>query len=251
MTNTDGQKAAIVTGATSGIGRALAIMLAERGWRLALAARREEGLASIADELTRAGAAPDSSVTQATDVANPGQVGVLVRIALERFGRVDALVNNAGYAPLVGIGETDPETIVRSFGVNAIGPAVAIAALWPSFVEQNSGCVVNVSTVGTEDPFPGFFAYASAKASVNLMALSCAQEGRAHGIRAFGVAPGAVETPMLRGLFGTEQIPAEACLAPEDVASLIVSCIEGERDADNGRTIAITREAGAAATRTL
>jgi NAD(P)-dependent dehydrogenase (short-subunit alcohol dehydrogenase family) len=93
--------------------------------------------------------------------------------------------------------------------------------------------------MATTDPFPGFFIYAAAKAGVNLMAKSCAKEGREFGIRAFSVAPGAVETPMLRALFSEVQLPPEKCLSPDDVAKVVVECIAGERDTQNGETIFI------------
>ena len=99
--------------------------------------------------------------------------------------------------------------------------------------------MVNVSSMATQDPFPGFFAYAASKAALNLMARSCATEGREHGIRAFAVAPGAVETDMLRAAFGEDVIPREQTLDPDTVARVIVECVTGERDAQNGDTIPV------------
>jgi NAD(P)-dependent dehydrogenase (short-subunit alcohol dehydrogenase family) len=140
--------------------------------------------------------------------------------------------------------------IEKTYFTNAIGPACTIAAAWLVFRRQFSErrlspigqCVVNISTLGTRDPFPGFFAYASSKACMNVMAHSCAKEGAEIGVRAFSIAPGAVETPMLRSLFSREVLPADHALAPERVAEEILACIVGERDALNGQTIYLSAD---------
>lgn len=232
---------AIITGAGSGIGRSLAHMLANEGMKLVLVGRRGDALARVQSEL----AAGTESVCAPMDVADPASAHAMITTALGRFGRVDVLVNNAAYAPLLPISETRADLIQQVYMTNAVGPACAIASAWRVFQRQHATkrmsaighCIVNVSTLGTTDPFPGFFAYASSKASMNVMAKSCAREGRDIGVRAFAVAPGAVETPMLRAIFSTEQIPGDKCLQPEEVASEIVACITGERDEKNGQTI--------------
>lgn len=226
-----GAPVATITGAGSGIGRAAAVALAQRGWRLVIMGRTREHLTDTASHC-----ATDVEVVGG-DAGDAAQCAHVVARAIERFGRLDALVNNAGLAPLATIERSTPDLIDTVFRVNALAPAYAIHAAWPVFVRQKSGCIVNVSTLGTLDPFPGFFAYAAAKASVNLMARSCASEGKRHGIRAFAVAPGAVETGMLRANFNERQIAPARCLQPQQVANVIVQCIEGSRDADNGNVI--------------
>lgn len=226
---------AVITGAGSGIGRALAVGLAQLNYRLVLGGRTRESLSATA-ALTGA----DCEVV-GCDVSDPVQAQTLIARAVERFGRVDALVNNAGDAPLLPIDKTTPEALQRCFAINALAPGYTIAAAWPHMVRQRSGCIVNVSTLGTIDPFPGFFAYAAAKAAVNLMARSCANEGKRHAIRAFAVAPGAVETAMLRKNFNERSLPPAACLAPSDVAGVIIACLRGERDAENGQVIVVKR----------
>lgn len=221
----------IITGAGSGIGRVCAVMLARRGHRLVLAGRRREALEETASE------AQNDSLVLTADVGDPGSPSAIIDAAIERFGRIDALVNNAGHAPLRDIGETTPEIVEEVFRINAHGPANLIAKVWPIMRRQGGGRIVNVSSMAASDPFPGLFAYAAAKASVELMVKSCASEGRSHGIRAFAVAPGAVETAMLRANFSEKQVPKNRCLSPDDVAAVIVACVVGERDADNGKTI--------------
>ncbi|MBX3353677.1 MAG: SDR family oxidoreductase [Phycisphaeraceae bacterium] len=231
-----GRPVAVVTGAGSGIGLATALGLASEGFDLALVGRRIGPLQECA--ATIASAFPDAAaVVRASDVGDPDAAAPLIGEVSARFGRLDALINNAGHAPLLPIADTTPGVLRDAFAINAIGPGALIAAAWPRFVENGRGVIVNVSTMGTLDPFPGFFAYAAAKASVNLFARSIAKEGAAHNIRGFAVAPGAVETPMLRGLFGTDILPIEKCLRAEDVARVIVECVLGKRDAENGATI--------------
>ena len=108
------------------------------------------------------------------------------------------LVNAAGVAPNVPIERTTEDILEQCFLVNAFGPAFLISRCWPHFKRQKSGCVVNVSTLGVMDPFPGFFAYAASKAALDSFTRSVAREGRSSGIRSFCVNPGAVETAILR-----------------------------------------------------
>lgn len=226
-----GAPVAAITGAGSGIGRATAVALAQQGWRLVIMGRTRERLTDTASHC------PTDVEVVGGDAGGAAQCAHLVARAVERFGRLDALVNNAGAAPLASIDQSTPDLIDAAFRINALAPAYAIHAAWPVFVRQQSGCIVNVSTLGTLDPFPGFFAYAAAKASVNLMARSCAIEGRRYNIRAFAVAPGAVETDMLRANFSDKALPASRCLQPAQVARVIVECILGKRDDDIGNVI--------------
>lgn len=228
------QRAALVTGAGSGVGLACARALAAGGFAVALVGRRATPLDAAAAAI---GAAGGSALSIVCDVADAGAMRRAVAECAERLGGLDALVNNAGVAELAPIERHTPEMIGRVFATNALGPANAIAAAWPIMAAQRSGVIVNVSSMATRDPFAGFFAYAASKASVNLMARSCAKEGAALGIRAFSVAPGAVETAMLRSMFNERAVAPERCLSPAAVAAVIVACVRGERDAENGETI--------------
>jgi NAD(P)-dependent dehydrogenase (short-subunit alcohol dehydrogenase family) len=173
----------------------------------------------------------------ATDLSQPEGVGRLVRDAHAHFGRLDALVNAAGMGELHEISVTTPQLLRRTFETNTFSVALAIAAAWPVFTAQKRGCVVNVSSMATADPLPGFFVYAASKAAIDIMAKSCAIEGAGLGIRAFSVAPGAVETPLLRSLFDAQALPSSQCLEPEFIARVITDCVQGERDEDNGQVI--------------
>ena len=227
---------ALITGAGSGIGRATAILLASRGYAVGLVGRRPEALDDTAALLP-----PGSQHLAITaDVGQSDGAAATIDRTLNTFGRLDVLINNAGFAPLRPIDEHSPQVLDECYRINALGPAYAIARAWPIFKRQGSGCIVNVSTLGTIDPFEGFFGYAASKAAVNLMARSCAKEGRTFGIRAFAVAPGAVETAMLRAIMPETQLPRSKVMAPERVARVILDCIEGRRDAHNGEVIIVS-----------
>lgn len=224
----------IITGAGSGIGRATAEMLAPLGHALVLVGRTEAKLLDTLDAVRDSGA--DAMVATA-DLQDAEHAAAVVHQAMERFDRIDAIVNSAGVAPLLPIEKTTEEVLEETFRINAFGPAFLIVQAWPIFRRQKSGCVVNVSTLGTSDPFPGFFAYAASKSALDSFTRSCAREGRSIGVRAFCVNPGAVETPLLRKNFPAHVLPPERALKPEAVAEVIVECIAGKRDHEHGRTI--------------
>lgn len=225
----------IVTGAGTGIGRATALMLGERGYRLALVGRRPDPLLEVARAIGE-----KRCLVIPADVGEAGDCEQIVGRTRRQFGRLDVLVNNAGFAPLLAIDHTTPAIIDEAFRINALGPAYLIHFAWHVFLEQERGCIVNISTMGTVDPFAGFFGYAAAKASVNLMAKSCAKEGRALGIKAFAIAPGSVETEMLRANFSEEKLPRSKTMPPEKIAAVVLQCVEGKRDSENGQTIVVS-----------
>lgn len=226
---------AIITGAGSGVGRDLAVLMAEAGYHCLLAARTtadlEETAALAATEVPGA-----ESLVVPTDVADPDAVNKLVSETLRRFGRIDALANVAGYAPLQPIDAIDDETLHRCTAVNFNAVVYATRAVWPTFKAQKSGAICNVSSMGAFDPFTGFNIYGAMKAAVNIFTKATADEGEAININAYAIAPGAVETPMLRSLFDEKMIPAESTLDPMDVAAAIRDCLTGKTDMQSGET---------------
>lgn len=225
---------AIVTGAGTGIGRATALMLADRGYRLTLVGRRPDKLLEVSRTIGE-----KRCLVIPADIGEATACEQIVGRTQRQFGRLDVLINNAGFAPLMAIDHTTPAIIDEIFRVNALGAAYLIHYAWPIFLEQGRGRIVNISTMGTVDPFAGFFGYAAAKASMNLMAKSCAKEGRLVDIKAFAIAPGAVETEMLRANFSEEKLPRNKTLPPERIATVVLECLEGKRDSENGKTITI------------
>lgn len=230
---------AIVTGAGSGIGLETARLLSRAGWSVVLAGRREGALMEAGKSLEGPWKA------MAGSVGDGAFVGELVGGAARVFGGVDAVVNCAGAAALASIPNHTPEMVTECFGVNSIGPANIMSAAWSelakSAASRGRGTIVNVSSMASIDPFNGFFAYAASKSAVNMLTKVGDREGKRQKIRCFCVAPGAVETPMLRSMFTKSQVPEAGALAPADVARVIVDCIEGKRDAEAGEVILVRR----------
>ncbi|MCA9293694.1 MAG: SDR family oxidoreductase [Phycisphaerales bacterium] len=242
---------ALVTGGSSGIGLAAAIRLAERGFRVCIVGRQQpkldDAIARLHQTAGVQGHAPGGErfASFQCDLAESDAPQQLVREAVQKLGRLDAIVLNAGDASLLPVAETTDRALQDMFALNTFAPAQMIRAAWPTFAEQGGGCIVAVSSIAAIDPFEGFFAYGATKAALNSFVRSAAKEGAPLGIRAFAVAPGAVETPLLRSLIGEESLPTSACLVPDDVGQLITDCVAGARPDDNGRAIYITRtEAG-------
>lgn len=231
--------ATIVTGAGSGIGRATAVALAARGHALTLAGRTASKLEETAALCTAAGG--PGPIVVPGDLADSGIAHDVVDRTIAERGGLDVLVNCAGSAPLAPIGHSDEEIIEEAFLHNAFAPAFLIVRAWPHFTARRAGCVVNVSSLASSDPFHGFFAYAAAKAAVDSFTRSMHGEGAKLGIRAFCVNPGAIETPMLRRNFPEKVLPASRTLPPEAVAAVIVDCIEGRREQDRGKSIVVAR----------
>jgi len=232
---------AIITGAGRGIGRATAIGLARLGYRLSLASRNLDEL----NETTRlaCGVAPcDTAIAVPTDVTDPEEVDRLAQTTLDRFGRIDAIVNNAGAAPARSIAEMTVPEWQAVLDTNLSAAFFLCKAAWPAFQRQQSGVIVNISSEAARDPFPGFAAYAAAKAGLNLFGLCAAREGERIGVRVHTVAPGAVETAMLRQLFSPEQYPTQSALDPADVAAIIIACIRGDLAYTSGEVIYLHKE---------
>lgn len=229
----ESQLVAIVTGAGSGIGRRCALHLAERGWGVVLAGRTRATLAETGQLL---GEAPHCLIE--ADVGEVQAAGCVVDGALSMFGRIDALINNAGYAPFKPFHQFTDAELDRTFQVNALGPIRLMNRAWPH-LGKSGGRVVNVSSYSTLEPFAGLGVYGAAKIALNLLGKASVREGRDSGVRVFTVAPGAVETAMLRALWGTDVLPTSHTLDPDAVARVIVDCAVGQRDDDAGGLITL------------
>ncbi len=225
----------ILTGAGSGIGRALAILLAKHGHRLALAGRSLEKL-NATKELS--GSVPEI-VCLEEDVSGDSAAQRVVDAVIARFGRVDTLINCAGIAPRTPIGETTERQLLDCFGVHAVGPACLIIHCWPHFVAQGGGRIINVSSLATSDPFPGFLAYAASKSALDSLTRSAAIEGAAVGVKAFSLNLGCVETPLLRSFADEEMVPKSRARSPESIACIIEEYTRGIHDARSGECVPV------------
>jgi len=236
MTDGDGTRpVAVITGGGTGIGAATAVRFARAGWNLALAGRRTAPLESTAAACHDADPACEI-LPIPTDVGRPDRCRSLIDAVDRRFARLDALINNAGGGPAGPIAAATPDDLAASFTVNALSAAWLTHCAWPVFTRQGGGCVVNVSSMAAHDPYPGLFAYAASKAAVESMIRSIHNERGDLKIRAFAVAPGAVETDLLRSYFEESVVPREATMAPDVMARIIVGCALGEHDDHDGQT---------------
>lgn len=230
------RQVALVTGAGSGVGRAMAVLLAEAGYHVALVARTESKLRDTAAEIKKQSPAVDTLVLP-TDLADATATRALVGKVVDRFGRLDVLANVAGSAPLQPIEAVTPEIWQACMDTNLSYVVHLTAAAWPIFRKQKSGFVANVSSMASIDPFPGFSIYAAAKIGLNMFTKCTADEGQAHNVNAVAVAPGAIETPMLRQNFDESIISTDKTLDPFEVAGTLVDCILGKRTFVSGETI--------------
>jgi 3-oxoacyl-[acyl-carrier protein] reductase len=227
------QPVAVITGAGRGIGRATAVELAAAGYRVVLAGRDE---AALHETLALAGGG-GAGVAVVTDVSKPDDVERLIAVAHDDFGRVDALINNAGYAPVRSIREMTIAEWRAVIDTNLSAAFYATRAAWPVFERQGGGVVVNISSAAARDPFPGFAAYGAAKAGLNLFGLSAAREGERIGVRVHTIAPAATETEMFRGIMSHDQYPTEKTMDPADVARVVLQCVRGDLRYASGEVI--------------
>lgn len=228
---------AIVTGAGSGIGQQSAIDLARRGYSVVLVARDQAKLRKTAELVSSVAKSGVTTLVYPCDVGGDQAIRKLVSDVLTQMGRIDAIANVAGYAPLQPMEEITPELWRQCIDTNLSAIVSITAAVWPEFKRRRAGVIVNVSSMASVDPFPQFSIYAAAKAGVNMFTHCTAQEGQGLGIKAVAVAPGAVNTPMLRSLWDESKLPNNKTLAPEQVAEVIADCITGKRQFTNGQTI--------------
>ena len=197
-------RAALITGGSSGIGLAIARMLRDEGFQLTLVSRRPERVEAAAEEL--------GAFAVAADVGNAEDCKRLVAEHRERFGRIDMLVNSAG----IGIGGRVEDLPAKHFdlqvGVNLRGLFLVTQAAIP-LLRESRGWIVNLASIAGTLPTPGLATYGATKAAVISLTRSLNEELDADGVRAVAICPGFVDTPMAEwsGLAGNEMIQPEDC----------------------------------------
>jgi NAD(P)-dependent dehydrogenase (short-subunit alcohol dehydrogenase family) len=224
---------ALVTGGSSGIGAAVALALAQAGAKVVITGRHEATL--------RAAAARHPGIGYVVaDVARPEDVARSVEEVRARFGRLDALVNNAGILEIVPLGDASPEHVRRTFETNVTGLIETTRAALP-LLRKSRGAIVNLTTVIADQPFANMSVYCASKAAVLALTRSWAQELAPEGIRVNAVSPGPIETPMFSaeklGIGGTAleelatsvlgQVPLKRFGKPEEVAQVIAFLASG------------------------
>jgi len=223
-------KVAIVTGASRGIGREIARGLAGDGFRVVINYRSREKEARLLAEEIRSGGGLVKTVQ--ADLEKPEAAAGLVRAALEEFGQIDVLVNNAGtHLPGVRAAEVKTQEWNRILQVNLTGPFLLIQAVLPSMRTRRTGVIINLSS-NVVQRFPALSApYTASKCGLDALTRVLAKEEGLNGIRINSVAPGPIETDMLRETLDTmgaekteafiRSVPLRRLGRPEEIAEMV------------------------------
>jgi len=223
-------RVAVVTGASSGIGRSTAELLARRGARVAIFARSREKLKEIAK------ANGDRMIAVAGDAADPASIERLFRETEKRLGPCEILINNAGIIDPELLVKTTLDRWERMFAVNVDSIFLTCRRALPKMIERRIGVVVNVSSIsGVTGPekFPGYVSYSASKAAVIALTETLAVEVKEHGIRVNCVSPGSVDTKMWALAGGG----APADMTPEEVAEAILFLASARSRPMNGQNL--------------
>lgn len=185
------EKTVIITGASRGIGAASAREFAAAGWRVALLARSEPEISALSDQI---GAA---AMALPCDVANPTAMHSAVHSVLARWGRLDALINNAGMIdPIARLEDADPDTWGQSIDVNLKGVFNGMRSAIPVMKSAGGGTIITVSSGAASNPYEGWSAYCAAKAGAAMLTRAAHLEEGGNGLRIMALSPGTVATEM-------------------------------------------------------
>ena len=233
-TNISG-KVVVITGASSGLGEATARYLADRGATVVLGARRVERLNAVADEITKDGG---KALALPTDVTDAAQVQRLVDTAVERFGRIDVMLNNAGLMPHSPLERRKIADWDRTIDINIKGVLYGIAAALPHMQRQKSGHFINVSSVAGHSVRPAGAVYSATKTAVRVISEGLRQEVKPWNIRTTIISPGAVATELPQSITepdiaqGIEQFYKNYALPPSSFARTVAFAISQPEDVD-------------------
>lgn len=237
---------ALITGASRGLGEALAVALFKEGYKLALCAHRDKALFDVArkvqefkvfqggDALSVDGVNTASLrvYTELVDVKSARELKTFVRHLGVIVGEPDVLVNNAGYMhepkPLLELRQWDLEQCLRT---NVYAPWILTHLVLPGMLERKKGCIINVASKAAISPGPDVSAYAISKAALHALTMATARECRDTNIRVVTVSPAGMNTQMRAAVYGSED--AEKQMDPGFVANVITDIIEDRRGGDS------------------
>jgi NADP-dependent 3-hydroxy acid dehydrogenase YdfG len=221
-------KVTVVTGASSGMGAAIARRFAAAGSRVVLAARRIERLEDLAAEIRTGGG---TAMAVSCDVTDYAQVQSLVAKTLAAYGQIDVMVNNAGFGYLKSFADTTLDEIDRQIDVNFKGVCYGCLAVLDPMIRRQSGHIINIGSVGSIRHYPSLAVYVGAKHAVLGFSRSLYEEVREQGLRVSVLCPAAVNTEFL-DVAGFREVPwkTDEMIQPEDIADLALTCVRMPRN---------------------
>lgn len=226
-------KVVVITGASSGLGEAVARRLAAEGASLVLGARRLDRLEALADSLSIG-----RDAVKKTDVSRSAEVQALVDHAIALHGRVDVLINNAGLMPHSPLEKRCIEDWDRMIDVNLKGTLYGIAAVLPQMQKQKSGHIINVSSVAGHKVGPGGAVYSATKTAVRVLSEGLRQEVKPYNIRTTVISPGAVATELTENITDPDTAKSmkefyrDYAISPDSFASSVLFAMSQPADVD-------------------
>lgn len=218
-----------ITGCSTGFGRELALAVLDKGWRAVVTARQPSSLAEFGERYG------DRALVLGLDVTQPDQIKHAVENTLQQFGRIDVLVNNAGYGYLSAIEEGDDQDVREMFEVNFFGVADTIKAVLPVMRKQHAGHIVNITSVGGLLGNPGSGYYAATKFAVEGLSEALAAETAELGIKVTAVEPGPFRTDWAGRSLKQAKNPIEAYEAGAGKRRAAISAGSGKQPGDPAR----------------
>ena len=234
-------KIALVTGGTSGIGKATAFALARRGARVIISGRDAARGADVVETIRKSGGTADFVPADLRDAESARD---LVRRTLATVPQVDILINNAAVFPFGTTAETTEETFDNVYNVNVKVPFVLVGELAPKMAQRGSGAIVNVSSMVSEFGMQGLALYGSSKAALDLLTKAWAGEFGPSGVRVNAVSPGPTRTEGTVAMGeGIDQLaamaPAHRAASPDEIAAAIAFLASGEASFVHGAILAV------------
>lgn len=217
---------AIVTGASRGIGRSTALALARSGAYVSLAARTETHLREVQSEIEACGG---QAAIFPTDVSCEAEVAQLVYGTVERFGRLDIVVNNAGIGIFEPLTETTSEQWDRIMAINARGPFLLCRAAIPFLEQQRQSFIVNIASVVGVKGYENQAAYSASKHALMGMTKALAREVQKAGIRVHAICPGGVDTPMAN--LARPDLDRSVLMQPDEIADVVLFLVTRQGNA--------------------
>ncbi|KLT66741.1 SDR family oxidoreductase [Pedobacter sp. BMA] len=240
MENNIKGKVVVITGASSGMGEAAAKYLSALGATVVLGARRTDKIKKLAEDIQEMGG---NALAYAVDVTVREQVKGLVDAAVEQFGRVDVILNNAGVMPLSPIDRLNFEEWDAMIDVNIKGVLNGIAAVLPYMKAQKSGQIINTSSVAGHKIFNGSAVYSATKFAVRALSEGLRMEVKPYNIRTTIVCPGAVKTELLEHITeadiqqANKDYVGEVGISPDSFARVVAFAISQPEDVDINEVI--------------